>query len=164
MWRSEKKNSPGAVSHLLLHRRTIQSQLGHLTTDALEHGKKITSLSLQKVRHHVRQLGVTQWASALTAHYKEDHMTDGISSQTADASSFISFPADVFAHALSYLISSHCLCHCYVAVALAQGRKSHLKQPHFELVELPVHVGQSQSKVGDTGRRRWEKFSSFSFP
>lgn len=91
MWRSEKKNSPRAVSHLLLHRHAIQSQLGHLTTDTLEHGKKITSLSLQKVRHHVRQLSVTQWASVLAAHYKEDHMTDGISSQTADTSSFISF-------------------------------------------------------------------------
>lgn len=64
-------DSPHAVSHLLLCLcSVIESQLGHLTADALKHGQKfpagaqhlVAALAFKEVRHHLRQLGVADWA------------------------------------------------------------------------------------------------------
>lgn len=87
-WREQeeltKLHWPIAVHHLLLllchHCRVIQSQLGHLTTHALEHGQKLragverlaASLPFQEVWHHLRQLGMARWASTLTAHWRQN--------------------------------------------------------------------------------------------
>lgn len=69
-------DSPRAVSHhlLLLCCSIIQSQLGHLTADVLEHGQKLGTgaeplvdpLSLQEVRQHLCQLSVAHRAGILT--------------------------------------------------------------------------------------------------